>query len=420
MRSLSGALLLTCALAASAAGGCASEAEGTDDSNLETDLRPELAQVNDVSILFPLAKTKAGFDNGYLTPASLGRGGALLTPQVYEKAFGPPGTLLIGGTPPAPLLKGLKLVAVRFDPCFAELNPTNEATCKNQMRLVFQTLSFKNNQTVAADDAIHVFFSLTREELKKAVQTIIAMRRRVVQDKRLGPLGPHPLLRTTTGDLSAATSKELNQLVLSLAGPANLVQFTQFSVSGLDTTWNFSGFDVKANKAMKIPSLPAGDDEHVAFFAGFTPGQLEGDPAFVPASKAPSVDNIQALGNRLTAKAASPAVRGTSFSALLRLENPTIHTPDTTDCASCHAVEPIRKFVGVKLFSSEMTAASAAAFKPDARWVPEADMAAAAQTDTGVNVHMFSYKGTVASVHRRVINESAAIVAHINSKVLTP
>lgn len=342
-----------------------------------------------------------------------------MTPQVYERAFGPPGTLLIGGTPPAPLLKGLKLVAVRFDPCFAQLTVTDEGTCKNQMRLVFQTLTFKNNQTTAADDAVHVFFSLTRSELKKAVETIIALRRRLVQDKRLGALGPHPLLKTTSGDLNTAVAKEVNKLVTSLAGPNNLVQFTQFAASGLNTTWNFSGFDAVQNTAIKIPDLPAGDDTHVAFFAGFVPGQLEGDPSFVPASKAPVADNIQALGNRLTAKAATSEARSSAFSAMLRLENPTIHTPDTTDCASCHAVEPIRKLVGTKHFATEMKAATAGTFKRDAQWVPEADMTPIAQTDPEVNVHMFSYRATFPSVHRRVINESAAIVAHINSRILT-
>ena len=411
--------LLVFTLAAGAASGCASDAPEADDANLETDLRPELAQVNDVSILFPLAKTKAAFDGGYLTPASAGRGGPLLGAATYERAFGPPGTLLIGGTPAAPLLKGLKLVAVRFDPCFAALTVTDEGACKNQMRLIFQTLSYKTNQTTAADDAVHVFYSITRAELKQAVQTMVALRRRIAQDRRLGALGPHPLLKTSSGDLNVTVAKEINKLVASLAGPSNLVQFTQFAVSGLNTTWNFSGFDVAQNATMKIPVLPAGDDQHVAFFAGFTPGQLEGDPAFVPESTAPAKDDIQALGNRLTAKAATAETRRASFSAMLRLENPEIHTPDTTDCASCHAVEPIRKLVGAKHFASEMKAVTAGSFQRDARWVPEADVAVTTQNDTEVNVHMFSYRANVPSVHRRTINESAAIVAHINSRVLS-
>jgi hypothetical protein len=404
--------------------GCASTTEDEPDDAAQAqsaapELRPELAQVNDVSILFPLAKTRAGFDAGYLTPASTGRGGPLLGNAIYERAFGPPGTLQAGGTPAAPRLSGLKLVAVRFDPCFAERRVTDEGTCKNQMRLVFQTLSFKNNQTSAADDAVHVFYSLTREELKGAVSTMIGLRRRIASDRRLGALGPHPLLKTNTGDLNANVAKEVNRLVSSLAGPANLVQFTQFAPSGLDTTWNFSGFDVAQNAIMKIPTLPDTDNKHVAFFAGFTPGQLEGDPAFVPVSKAPAADNMQVLGNRLSARAATPEARRTAFAAMLRIEHPGLHTPDTVDCASCHAVEPVRQLVGAKHFAADMAAASQGAFLRDARWVPEADMVQTAQPDSGINVHMFSYKGTVPSVHTRTINESAAIVAHINGRILS-
>jgi hypothetical protein len=423
MRGFGAIVLLTCAVALGAASGCASTTEDEPDDiglaqSAGPELRPELAQVNDVSILFPLAKTRAGFDGGYLTPASTGRGGQILGARVYEQAFGPPGTLQAGGTPAAPLLGGLKLVAVRFDPCFAERRVTDEGACKNQMRLVFQTLSFKSNQTSAADDAVHVFFSLTRDEFKSAIGSMIGLRRRIASDRRLGALGPHPLLKTGSGDLDVAVAKEVNALVTSLAGPGNLVQFTQFAPSGLDTTWNFSGFDVATNAAMKIPTLPDNDNTHVAFFAGFTPGQLEGDPAFVPVSKAPAVDNMQILGNRLSARAATPEVRKTAFASLLRIEHPGVHTPDTVDCASCHAVEPVRKFVGAKHFAADMAAASQGAFQRDTRWVPEADVVQSAQPDSGINVHMFSYKGTVPSVHTRTINESAAIVAHVNGRIL--
>lgn len=405
-------LLLACVAALSAVAACAApttegdDAESTEDA-ITQDLRPELAQVNDVSVLFPLAKTRTGFDRGYLAP------GNMLPKTVYERAFGPPGTLQVGGTPAAPALAGLKLVAMRLDPCFANSNP-----CKNQMRLIFQTLTFAGNKTTAADDAVHVFYSLSRDELKGAVQKMIEIRRRKAGDRRLGALGPHPALKTANGDLDLATATEVNTLVSSLAKADKLVQFTQFAPSGLDTTWNFSGFDVEKNAALKIPALPAGDDTHVAFFAGFTPNELEGDPAFVPASTAPAADNMQALGNRATANAAGAAGRARAFAAMNRLENPMLHTPDTTDCASCHAVEPARKLIGAKHYAAEMAAAKTHAFAPNETYVPTADVAALQAPDSGINVHMFSYKGTTPSVHRRTINESAAIVADLNGRIL--
>lgn len=406
MRALIAALTVALATACAAPAAEGDDAESSEDAFTQ-DLRPELAQMNDVSILFPLAKTKAAFDRGYLTP------GNMLPKAVYERAFGPPGTLQVGGTPAAPALAGLKLVAVRFDPCFANSDP-----CKNQMRLIFQSLTFAANKTAAADDAVHVFYSLTRDELKGGVQKMIELRRRKIGDRRLGALGPHPLLKAASGDLDMSTVAEVNALVTSLAKADKLVQFTQFAPSGLDTTWNFSGFDVEKNAALKIPALPANDDTHVAYFAGFTPGELEGDPAFVPASTAPAADNIQSLGNRATSNAAGAQGRARAFAALNRLENPTLHTPDTTDCASCHAVEPVRKLIGAKHYASEMAAAKAHAFKANEAYVPAADLASPQVPDSGVNVHMFSYKGTIPSVHQRTINESAAIVADLNGRIL--
>jgi hypothetical protein len=380
---------------------------------------PELAQMNDVSILFPLAKTRAAFDRGYLSPTSPARGGELLPKAIYERAFGPPGTLLVGGTPAAPLLSGLKLVSIRLDPCFAQIGPiASEGACKNQLRLIFQTMTFGSSSATAADDGVHVFYSLTRDELKRAVTTMIDLRRAAAGEKRLGALGPHPLLKKAGGDLDVETAAKVGELVRSLAGPSNLIQITQFAPSGLDTTWNFSAFDVEKNETKSIPTLSAGDDQHVAFFAGFTPNELEGDPAFVPVSRAPAADNMQALGNRLTAAAASADVRKRAFGAMLRLEDPNVHSPETIDCASCHAVEPVRKLVGKKHFASDM-ASTAGAFRPNARFVPAADMEPIAQAESGVNVHMFSYKGTVPSVHRRMINETAAVVAHVNERVLS-
>ena len=409
--------------AAATAAACAVPTEDDDAERSEAavtaDLRPELAQVNDVSILFPLAKSRAGFDRGYLTPASPATGGTLLPKAIYERAFGVPGTLQIGGTPAAPALAGLRLVAVRFDPCFAQRGAVeDEGACKNQVRLVFQTLTFSNGRTFAADDAVHAFYAISRDQLTSSVRKMIEIRKRIVGDRRLGALAPHPLLKTTSGDLDVTVATEINDLVKAVAGQENLIQFTQFAPSGLDTTWNFSGFDVKKNAAMKIPTLPASEDTHVAFFAGFTPGQLEGDPAFVPASRAAAADNMQLLGNRATSAAAGAEGRRRAFSALLRIEHPDLHTPDTNDCASCHAVEPARRLIGAKHFASEMAAASQAAFAPNPQYVPTADVTQAAERDSGVNVHMFSYKGTTPSIHQRTINESAAIVAHVNGRIL--
>lgn len=76
---------------------------------------------------------------------------------------------------------------------------------------------------------------------------------------------------------------------------------------------------------------------------------------------------MQLLGNLATAKAASKTAQQAAFDAALRIENPTKHSPDTIDCASCH---------------------------------------------------VFSYRDGHPMIAVRVINETASVVAYLNGSVL--
>ncbi|MBX3204211.1 MAG: hypothetical protein KF764_04030 [Labilithrix sp.] len=390
--------------------------EGAQSEQRPPDMRPELAQVNDVSILYPLAKN-ADELGGLLGASHEALGGALLPQSVYEKAFGAPGTLQTGGTPAAPPLAGLRVVAARFDPCFAAIGPTDDASCDNQLRLIFQPVKV---ETGADDTAIHAFYSLSRAQLKAAVEEVIAVRR-ASGDERLGALAPHP--RMQSEGLRGATAKAINAVVVKYAGAANLSRFTVFTTSGLGTAWNFTGFDVARTgdvSRMPIPNLPDGAPM-VAFFAGFRPGELTGEPPFTPAaSGAKPEDNLQLLGNGVWAARSSVDAdrRQAAFDATVRVENPALHSPDTVDCASCHAAEPARRLVGegkLRLTLKDR----AAAFVASAEFVPAAEMKLTSIDTGGINVHMFSYKGKVASIHPRTVNESADVVAYLNANVLT-
>jgi hypothetical protein len=372
-------------------------------------VHPELAQLDDLSVLYPLATSQAAFDRGYLAPDSPGLGGPLLPAAVYEQAFGSPGTLQLGGTPAAPALAGLRMVAFRLDPCFARLEATPDAACENQLRVVFQTLRFDGTQAIAADDAVHAFYALRRDQLAAAVQASIALRRKYAGDQRqLGPLAPHPILveQGLDGELAAA----FDQLVLQLAGARNLSRITQVTSSGLGTAWNFSGVDVASGTAtrMAIPTVPPGTTT-VAFFAGFSPGTLTGQPAFTPATAAAAIDDLQLLGDVQRAARASAADRQRAYDASLRIEDPTLHSPNTIDCASCHLAQAVRGMVGEAAFHL-------AASNPEAR--AAAGRLPAPAPEDGVNVHMFGYKGKRASIHPRTANEAAAVTAYVNATLL--
>lgn len=324
-------------------------------------------QPNDVSILYPLA-------NATLGPDSAGNGGALLPADIYARGVGTVGP---GGTPIVDRSK-LRLVALRFDPCFASLTPIAETTdCQNQVRLVFQPLSAVG----AEDSAVHAFYSLSREELIATVREVIAIR----GDAQLGQLAVHPLLK------QASLATAMNAIVLRHAGAANLTRFTTFSSSGLGTAWNFRGFDVANGQPtpMVIPTLPP-NTTTVAFFRGFVKNALDGN--FEPPTSSP--DNEQLFASNADAKRASVAQRQAAFQALEDIEDPTKNSPNTIDCASCHAAQPLRTIV-----ASQFGLAKAA---------PNLD---------DVDVHMFSYKGTTPSIHQRTISETTAIAAFLSTQV---
>jgi hypothetical protein len=372
--------------------GCAAvapDAESSDEAIEETN---RAVQMNDVSILLPMTPAKA---SAYLTPDSPGRGGALLPKVVYQAAVGTDGTLGPGGTPGVDRT-GLKLVSMRFDPCFASLTPIAETSdCENQLRVVFQPIGNDG----AKDAAVHAFFSLTRDEVKAAVNEIVQLRLQFDGGARMGALAVHPIVQKQGIDGALATG--ISAVVLKYAGASNLVRFTQFSSSGLGTAWNFRGFDIDngAPKPMVIPTLP-NSATMVSFFRGFTKGSLTGD--FTPSTT--STDDMQLLGNAERAKSASSDARTAAFTALQHVEDPTKHSPNTIDCASCHGAEPARLMVASRfgLSASALTGDEAETTKP--------------KDNDDVDLHMFSYKGLNASIHRRTILESAAIAHFMNAQ----
>ncbi len=328
-------LILLSAFAASfAASGC-SATNQDDSAESDDDIKnnPKLAQMNDVSTLLPLAKTQDEFD-AYLAPTSNGVGGELLPETVFDAATGekpggdPP--VGVGGDPTIPY-KDLRAVGFRIDPCFANIGPVTDAsTCRNQLRIVFQPMTFASGATTTTDNAVHAFYLLTRTELTALLGEVITIRQENGGTKDLGPVQVHPIIASQ--GLTGAEWKSLSATILKYAGSGNLMRFTQFHSSNLDTVWNFEGFNIAKSKPTKmvIPTLPSkstNDEFFIGFGAGFNGG-------FIPSTTAS--DDMQVLGNTAAAAKASAKDAQDAFDAALRIQNPDFHSPNTIDCASCH------------------------------------------------------------------------------------
>lgn len=403
--------LLLVATIASAVAACAGQNTDADSgtSDVTTATVPTV-QMNDMSIVLPMAKTQAEVDQGYLLPSDSGNGGALIPEALYVKYSGfpaKPSSVGVGADAGQPYSQ-LRAVAFRIDPCFANIGPvTNDAGCDNQLRIVFQAITFSRGTASANDGAIHAFYKLTRAELVDLLNDVVAARIANGGTGDLGPLAPHPLV--VKQGLLGAENKALKAAVLKHAGTKTFSRFTEFASGGTGFFWNFSGFDVSGSKAtpMVIPTLPDSATRE-AFSLAIGDGKTV---AFTPESTA--TDNMQLLANSSSAKAATPAAQQSALDAAFKLENPAFESPNTASCASCHTTA-IAKDNATDLHLSVTTNPNA--FVADSTLVSAADMKATTQFDPnkGTNLHMFSYRGDDLMIGQRVINETASVVAYVN------
>lgn len=386
-----------------------------DDESEAISRKPNQVEMNDVSVLYPLAKSDAELA-GYVSAASPGVGGPMLPAKLYTdtthqpKARTGPANI---GSDVGLAYDDLRAVAFRVDPCFAKVGPvTNVASCKNQLRIIFQPVQVSGGSSSTVDGAVHAFYSLSREELTTVLSSIVELRKQQAPAKSSGPLAVHPIL--VAQGLLGNEAKGLQSILLAHAGAKNLVRFTIFTPANLATQWHFSGFDIANGKAtpMVIPTL-AGNQTTVSFFAGFR-GSLSG--GFTPSTT--SKEDMQLLGNLDQAKAATKAVQQSAFDAALRIENPGKHSPDTIDCASCHVAGPAEVLTGGALGLS--ATGNPNAFKPDTKLVrvSETKQTTPVGPASRLNFHAFSYRNDQPMISKRVINETASVVAYVNGTIL--
>src|SRR5579862_1805046 len=351
-------------------------------------------QMNDVSILFPLT----GAPSDYLAASASGARGVLLPPALYDAVghiAGSGGIVTPGGTGDAEY-GDLHVVALRIDPCFASLAPDPHGDgCKNQLRLIFQEVKGDAGSAQTFDSGLHVFYALSRDDLRALVHDIGGLRAASAGTDRLGGLAPHPIIaREGTGGPMATS---LRALVLRYAGAQNLTRVTKLSAVNTGFTWDFSGFDVSDATAPAIAPMvipTASGAESQSFFRGFE-NDVTIAGQFSPATT--SSDGFVALADEATAQGLTPQARQAAFDGLVRVDNPSHDSPDTIDCASCHLATPVSKLLAQPLFSL-VEADDAFAFAADGTWVLPSEMGSTLDPNGPFQVHAFSYVGTTPAI----------------------
>ncbi len=362
---------------------------------------PIAATLNDVSILFPLPANAV--DVGHLLPAS---------------SCGPRGTLLPSSlSSSAGFSEGgyadLHLVAMRLDPCFASTAPDPHGSgCNPQLRLIFQLVEPTTDgaPSTIPDAAVHVFYSLSRSELLALARALVSLREASGGDASLGPLAPHPLI--VNQGLGGPFSLGVQKLISAYAGASNITRVASLT-SGLPVIldWSLQAVDVDAGPTPStspfvIPTLPAGATSQSLFGSLPEPSPMTG-----------SVDNTSILLLLQGTHGSPDGGEMNALDSLARIENPTLTTIDTIDCASCHQATLLEELVAEPDFGFD-DRASSFSFQPDGVSVVAADLtptfAADALQNNLNNMHAFSYVGQSAGISQRTVNETAAVVEYLN------
>lgn len=351
----------------------------------------------DVSVAFPLPDTLAA--PGLLAGTDVAAHGPLVDPAVFDRL--PPLDAHTSGSAAsdgAAARAGLRLMALRLDPCFG---PVDGSACHAQLRLVFQGLEQSATGSVeASDGAVHVFVELSTEELLTLTRELLALTA-ASGGYPEAPLGVHPILAREGLDGPFAVG--LRQLVLRYAGAERSSRMTFFALLGAGaTTWTFGLLDKVGGVYQPMTIATTGSRQQSLSTTFGPPGHLSASVEHATTH----ADDLTLLLDTAEAMRATPEARQRAFAAALRVESPRVHTPDTIDCVSCHTAAPaVRSAEAVFGLSSQ---GHAERFAPS---TPVADPEAA----TIHNIHAFSYLGPRLAVSPRTANETAVVVEAMNT-----
>ncbi|MBK8212931.1 MAG: hypothetical protein IPK71_04210 [Myxococcales bacterium] len=338
----------------------------------------------DVSILYPLPERgTAG-----LLRASDGTG---LGPLLPREAFSGPlgrGSLDFEHTS---TYEALHLVGVRLDPCG---HRAEGAACTSEVRAVFQGVApDTKGATLAADGGVHVMYDVPAGELDEMLREILTAKR-ASGDTESRELGPHPIL--TAQGLEGAFGKTLRAIVLRHVGEKRIARVTTFDHNfALDGDgWTFTIHDRVNGKyvAGKIPGV-----EQSGQTVGGTPARaLSLAETSAEALGGPSAkDPVAALVSSARREAPAATLQK-AFDSALRVEDPSVHTAASTDCANCHLAEGAHR-IGKELFGMN----EPAGFLPG---VSRRD-----ERTSVTNLHAFGYLDRSVSITLRTAAESVDV-----------
>jgi hypothetical protein len=400
-----------CLLASVALAGCSA----SSPTSLEPTTHPAAASatklaLNDVSILFPAHQPDSW--DAFVKPSDVGDKGELLPAALVEKAtalsllafygkkstdtLSPPERMTLGragiglGSP-----SDLRVVSMRIDPCFPAMS-TDDRQCTRQIRLVWQSKAFRE---MANDTAVHTLHTLSDSEFRALVHDLVQLKTEAGGRYDDEPLQVQPIL--AKDGMQSAYAQGVLGLVRKYAGVSNMSRLAFFDFLLFRQRWLFGAYDIQNGNATVRPVATLGSEYQT--LDGFAPAKTTTSSA-PPFAAADNAD----LALRNMRSDTSEARQG--YESLLRIENPTLVSTETTDCASCHVSTTARVLMESKLGLGTMPSAS----RFQTSWNTTNAFAPALE-DTSFHSFSFFEKPTIS---QRTVHESALVADWCNRNVL--
>jgi hypothetical protein len=355
--------------------------------------------LNDASVLFPLPG--GGRLDGLLAASDEGVGGPLVPRELFDRL---PDDLLVS-EPRAEVYGALRVVGARLDPCAASARRAS-STCVAQVRLVLQPVEAgEGGEANARDAAVHAFYDLDGGAFASLLGEVAALK---AGASTAGPLGVHPLLQAE--GLEGPFARGLRAALLARVGKGRLSRLTSMALSGRANVWIFAGLDVVDGAAVPIDIGGAGVSSQ-RFVNNSIPATEFSATKIEPAIA--TDDDFTLYLDSARALAADAAAQRAAYAAALRVENPSLRSPEDVGCVTCHVAGPARLWAERALGLSAEGEADAFSSPLDLTLTSEL-------RDDTTAVRAFGYRGTNVVLSRRTVNETAEAVGRINERFVAP
>jgi hypothetical protein len=357
----------------------------------------------DVSILYPMPVK--GQSTDFVRATESGPQGVLFPKTAFDAVV--KGASLDRTTlDPKTGYPELALVSVRLDHCSARKGPG----CTPEIRAVFQAIYEKKVAdqegdgllgAAAADGALHVVYDVSESELVTTMKQILTLK--AAQGGLASQiLEVHPILAQQ--GLDGAFAKGLRAILLEHLGENRIARITSFDHNFEPDSdgWRFVIFDRSASGFVEknIPTLSRGQ-----LLGGSNASQSPLKDTFAfDFGASTAADDVRPILQ--SNSGLNEAILKKAFDASLRVQNPTVHTAESTDCGNCHLAEGAR-LRGKALYNFPETSA----------FTHARNLGYKTGRTSVTNLHAFGWLHRSISIMQRTANESVVVAEWMEQKV---